>query len=180
MTLFILKHYSQPLTFSSYYRIAGKFRGVQFLWMTSLQSFRGLIIADASDHAHYTLYNCTYFADSHSSAKIGPHENIPLYGNYDLDTGKTLNNYTLTHFSVDWPINHNVEDSTKSGRYNIIVNNNNYNIIIVQLSNKCIWKWHVINQWPTLIKSPGCYTILYPILSKLWVWSTNGGRSPIS
>jgi hypothetical protein len=43
---------------------------------------------DAGDHAHYTLYNCTYFAglifaDSRLSAKttkIGPHENFPLYG----------------------------------------------------------------------------------------------------
>jgi hypothetical protein len=54
----------------------------------SLQSFRGLIFADAGDHAHYTLYNRTYFAglifaDSRLSAKttkIRPHENFPLYG----------------------------------------------------------------------------------------------------
>jgi hypothetical protein len=70
------------------YCIAGKFRGVQFSRMANLQSFCGLIFADASDHAHYTLYNRTYFAglifaDSRSSAKstkIGPHENFPLYG----------------------------------------------------------------------------------------------------
>jgi hypothetical protein len=56
--------------------------------MASLQSFRGLIFADASDHSHYTLYNRAYFtglifADSRLSAKttkIGPHENFPLYG----------------------------------------------------------------------------------------------------
>jgi hypothetical protein len=58
--------------------------------MGSLQSFRGLIFADVGDYAHYTLYNRTYFvgvifADSRlsvktaKSAKIGPHENFPLY-----------------------------------------------------------------------------------------------------
>ena len=70
------------------YRIAGNFRGVQFLRMASLQSFRGLIFADARHHAHYTLYNRTYFAglifaDSRLSVKttkIGPLENFPLYG----------------------------------------------------------------------------------------------------
>jgi hypothetical protein len=39
--------------------IAGNFRGVQFSRMTSLQSFCGLIFADACDHAPY---NHTYFA----------------------------------------------------------------------------------------------------------------------
>jgi hypothetical protein len=56
--------------------------------MPSLQSFSDLIFADAGDHAHYTLYSRTYFtglifADSHLSAKtakIGSHENFPLYG----------------------------------------------------------------------------------------------------
>jgi hypothetical protein len=70
------------------YRIAGNFRGVQFSRMAGLQSFRGLIFADAGDHAHYTLYNCIYFAglifaDSRLSAKttkIRPHENFLLYG----------------------------------------------------------------------------------------------------
>jgi hypothetical protein len=74
------RHLSMLLT----YCIAGNLRGVQFLRMGSLQSFRGLIFADAGDHhAHYTLYNRTYFADSRLSAKtakIGPHENFPLYG----------------------------------------------------------------------------------------------------
>jgi hypothetical protein len=37
------------------YRIAGNFRGVQFSRMASLQSFCGLIFADAGDHAHYTI-----------------------------------------------------------------------------------------------------------------------------
>jgi hypothetical protein len=67
----------------SVYRIAGNFRGVQFLRMVSLQSFRGLIFADEGDHAHYTLYNRTYFAGlffadsrlSAKNAKIGPHKN---------------------------------------------------------------------------------------------------------
>jgi hypothetical protein len=67
------------------YRIVGNFRRVQFLRMASLQSFRGLNFADVYDLAHYTLYNRAYFvglifADSRLSAKIGPHENFPLYG----------------------------------------------------------------------------------------------------
>ena len=70
------------------YRIAGNFRGVQFLQEASLQTFRGLIFADAHTHAHYTLYNCAYFAGliladsrlSAKTAKIGPLENFPLYG----------------------------------------------------------------------------------------------------
>ena len=74
---------------STVYRIAGNFRGVQFSRMASLQSFRGLIFADARHHAHYTLYNRTYFAGlifadsrlSAKTAKIGPLENFPLYGN---------------------------------------------------------------------------------------------------
>ncbi len=53
------------------HRKAGNFHGIQFLWMASIQSF---LFADASDHAHYTLYNHTYFmglifADSRLSAK---------------------------------------------------------------------------------------------------------------
>ena len=70
------------------YRIAGNFHGVQFSRIASLQSFRGLIFADACHHAHYTLYNRTYFAGlifvdsrlSAKNAKIGPLENFPLYG----------------------------------------------------------------------------------------------------
>ena len=70
------------------YRIAGNFRGVQFSRKASLQSFRGLIFADARTHTHYTLYNRAYFAglifaDNRLSAKttkIGLHENFPLYG----------------------------------------------------------------------------------------------------
>jgi hypothetical protein len=74
----------------TYYRIiiVGHFRGVQFSRMASLFSFRGLIFANTCDHAHYTLYNCTYvagliFAESRLSTKtaiIGPHEKFPLYG----------------------------------------------------------------------------------------------------
>jgi hypothetical protein len=56
-------------------------------------NFRGLIFADAGDHAHYTLYNRTYFAglifvDSHLSAKttkIRPHKNFPLYSIAELE-----------------------------------------------------------------------------------------------
>ncbi len=44
------------------YRIAGNFRRIQFSQMTNLPNFRGLIFADACDHAHYTLHNRTYFA----------------------------------------------------------------------------------------------------------------------
>ena len=70
------------------YCIVGNFRGVQFSRMANLQNFRGLIFADVRHHAHYTLYNRTYFtglifADSRLSAKtakIGPLENFPLYG----------------------------------------------------------------------------------------------------
>ncbi len=72
-----------------WYRIAGNFRGVQLSRMASLPSFCGLIFADACDHAHYIPYNRTYFAGlifadsrlSAKTAKIGPHENFPLYGN---------------------------------------------------------------------------------------------------
>jgi hypothetical protein len=70
------------------YHIAGNFRGVQFSRMASLQSFSDLIFTDASDHAHYALYNCTYFTClifavsrlSAKTAKIGPHKNFSLYG----------------------------------------------------------------------------------------------------
>ncbi len=70
------------------YRILGNFREVQFSWMASPQSFRDLNSADVNDHAHYTLYNRTYFAGliftdsrlSAKTAKIEPHENFPLYG----------------------------------------------------------------------------------------------------
>jgi hypothetical protein len=79
------------------YRITGNFRGVQFSWMANLQSFRGLIFADACDHAHYTLHNRTYFAglifaDSRLSLKIRPHENFPLYGIPDSTVTSTLHN----------------------------------------------------------------------------------------
>ena len=53
--------------------------------MVDLYHFAGLIFTDACTHAHYVLYNQTYFAGlifavRHSSAKIGPHENFLLYG----------------------------------------------------------------------------------------------------
>jgi hypothetical protein len=60
--------------FMQTYRIAGNFRGVQFSRMANLQSFRSLNFADESDHAHYTLYNRTYFTG------LIFHENFPLYG----------------------------------------------------------------------------------------------------
>ncbi len=51
-------------------------------------NFRGLIFVDTRNHAHYTLYNRTYFVGlifTDSSvfakiAKIGPLKNFPLYG----------------------------------------------------------------------------------------------------
>jgi hypothetical protein len=60
-------------------------------------NFRGWpvskVFADVGDHAHYTLYNRTYFAgliftDNRLSAKttkIKPHENFPLYGSSYLN-----------------------------------------------------------------------------------------------
>ena len=82
----MLVYYNRTRPFSVY-RIVGNFRGVQFSRMDSLQSFRGLIFADAHDHDQYALYNHTYFVgliftDSSSSAKtakIGPLENFLLY-----------------------------------------------------------------------------------------------------
>ncbi len=67
------------------YCVAGNLRGVQFSRMASLQSFRGF-----EGHAHYTLYNRTYFTDlifannrlSVKTATIGPHENFALYTVY--------------------------------------------------------------------------------------------------
>ena len=77
------------------YRIAGNFRGVQFSRKASLQSFRGLIFADARTHSHYTLYNRAYFAGlifadsslSAKTAKIEPNKNFPLYSILQLGTG---------------------------------------------------------------------------------------------
>jgi hypothetical protein len=51
--------------------------------------FCGLIFADPCKHAHYTLYNHSYFAgliftDSRSSTKIGPHENFFALWYYGL------------------------------------------------------------------------------------------------
>ena len=75
------------------YRIAGNFRGVQFSWKASLQTFRDLIFADAHTRAHYILYNRAYFAGlifansrlSAKTAKIGHHENFPLYGTLTVE-----------------------------------------------------------------------------------------------
>jgi hypothetical protein len=52
--------------------------------MASLQSFRGLLFADAGDHAHYTLYNRTYFvglifADSHLYANPRKLDPMKIY-----------------------------------------------------------------------------------------------------
>jgi hypothetical protein len=77
-------------TYFENYRIVGNFRGVQFSRMPNLQSFHGLIFADACDHVYYTLHNRTYFeglifADSCLSTKTvqnRPHEYFPLYGIY--------------------------------------------------------------------------------------------------
>ena len=43
------------------YRIAENFCGVQFSQMVNLYHFAGLIFTDACTHAHYVLYNPTYF-----------------------------------------------------------------------------------------------------------------------
>ena len=71
------------------YRIAGNFRRVQFSWMVDLYHFAGLIFTDSRAHAHYVLYNPTYFVglifvarrSSTKTAEIGPREISPLYGN---------------------------------------------------------------------------------------------------
>ena len=80
MTNFMAMAHDQPV-----YRIAGNFRGFQFSRVGDLYHFTGLIFADVHDHAHYTLYNLSYFtglifAVSLKTAKIGPLENFPLYG----------------------------------------------------------------------------------------------------
>jgi hypothetical protein len=70
--------------------IAGNFVGSDFCGWPVFKSFRGLIFVDACDHAHYTLYNRTYFVGlifmdsrlSATTAKIGPHGNfLALYSN---------------------------------------------------------------------------------------------------
>jgi hypothetical protein len=69
------------------YCIVGNFHGVQFSRKANLQNVCGLIFADVSDHAHYTLHNRAYFAGlsftdsslSAKTAKIGPHGNFLLY-----------------------------------------------------------------------------------------------------
>ena len=89
--LFAHAHTHTHTYLSMSYRIAGNFRRVQFSQMASLQIFRGLIFTDVRHHAHYTLYNHTYFAGlifadsrlSTKTAKIGPLENFPLYGMTD-------------------------------------------------------------------------------------------------
>ena len=67
---------------------AGNFCGVQFSQMVDLHYFTGLIFADALIYTHCVLYIRAYFAGlifvvrrlSVKTAKIGPHENFPLYG----------------------------------------------------------------------------------------------------
>jgi hypothetical protein len=85
------------------YRIAGNFRGIQFSRMVSLQSFLRFNFHGCERSCPFTLYmymyNHTYFtglifADSRLStktAKIGPHENFPLYGFGAL----TIDNYSI-------------------------------------------------------------------------------------
>ena len=53
--MFVLSHHST--TARAYYRIAGNFRGVQFLRMVDLYYFMGLNFVDTSTHTHYVLYN---------------------------------------------------------------------------------------------------------------------------
>ncbi len=86
------------------YLIAGNFRGVQLSRMASLQSFRGLIFTDASNHIYYILYNFTFFMGliftdirlTTKSMKTRPHKNFPLYGK-SLGTRPSSHNYFLTH-----------------------------------------------------------------------------------
>ena len=68
-------------------------RGFQFSWVGDLYHFTALIFADVRDHAHYTLYNRSYFAglifavsrSSVKTAKIGPLQNFPLYGMQEME-----------------------------------------------------------------------------------------------
>ena len=70
------------------YRMAGNFRRVRFSWMVDLYHFVGLIFTDTCTHAHYVLYNPTYFVglifvargSSAKTMKIGPRKIFPLYG----------------------------------------------------------------------------------------------------
>ena len=78
------------------YRIVGNFRGVQFSRMVKLYHFAGLIFADSRAHAHYVLYNPTYFVglifaarrSSAKTTKIGPHEIFLLYSNMEKAEGE--------------------------------------------------------------------------------------------
>ena len=67
------------------YLVAGNFCGIQFSWAV-FYCFMGLIFVDVGTHTHFVLYNWAYFVGliftvRRSSAKIGPLENFPLYGN---------------------------------------------------------------------------------------------------
>ena len=69
------------------YRIAGNFRGVQFLWMGDLVTFHVSIFVDANDCAIVSMYKCAYFTGlifavhetTVKTTKIGPLENFPPY-----------------------------------------------------------------------------------------------------
>ena len=69
------------------YRIAGNFRGVQFLWMGDLVTFHISIFVDANDCAIVSMYKCAYFTGlifavhetTVKTTKIGPLENFPPY-----------------------------------------------------------------------------------------------------
>ena len=61
------------------------FVGFNFRGWSIFTIFVGLIFVDARTHSHYVLYNSlrAYFTFTiRSSAKIGPHENFPLYSIY--------------------------------------------------------------------------------------------------
>jgi hypothetical protein len=81
-------------------RIAGNFRGVQFLQMANLQT---LIFADACNHAHYIPYNCTYFAglifaDSRLSVKTAKNLDPTIISRYTVCLG-TMYIHVSLYFS---------------------------------------------------------------------------------
>jgi hypothetical protein len=64
------------------YRIAGNFRGIQFLRISSYPRNKyNCTVYNGHDRPHPRKLNRENFEDW-PSAKIGPHKNFPLYGNH--------------------------------------------------------------------------------------------------
>jgi acyl-CoA reductase-like NAD-dependent aldehyde dehydrogenase len=63
------------------------------------QYFRGLIFADACDHAHYTLYNRTYFGSSSLFLSIHAVPSLPFGGVGNSGFGCYHFKYTFDTFS---------------------------------------------------------------------------------